>query len=127
MADYFRYVHEGKRRSINQYVKPLRVFKDRDRQLHEYIQSHDILNRDFIQKLSFQEPKTALRNYTKRTGQTFIYINYNTWEKGDIVPVTPVIRTGRRRKKTVHPTRYKVNGEKYKKTPVNPYKRRAKF
>ena len=127
MGVYFKYVHEGKTKPIHQYVKPLRVFKDRDKQLHEYVQSHDVLNRDVIQKMSFNEPATALRNYTKRTGQTFIYINYDTWEKGDIISVTPVIRTGRPRKKTVHPTRYKANGEKYKKTPVNPYKRRAKF
>ena len=98
MGVYFKYVHEGKTKPIHQYVKPLRVFKDRDKQLHEYIQAHDVINRDVIQKMSFNEPATALRNYTKRTGQTFIYVNYDTWEKGDVIAVTPVIRTGRPKK-----------------------------
>ncbi len=108
MASNMSYRHEANRRITPHYEPLIRIFKDKHRLLDEYIKANNVLIRTDMQKMSFREPKTALINYTKKTGQTFIHIDYDTWHKGEIGTPTPVVRSGRPKfkKKKIYKCRY---------------------
>ena len=117
MASKSSYIHEANRRESQRPIPLIRIFKDKHRLLDEYVKSHDILTREDIQRMSFRQPETGLRNYTKKTGQTFIHIDYDTWHKSEMVAPTPVVRSGRPRMKKDKNAVYKC---KYCKKKISP-------
>jgi hypothetical protein len=95
------YRHEGKRGTMTKNQPKRNARKDRNQLLEEYVISHNVILRSDITKMSFREPSTSLKNYTKKTGQTFIAVDYYTWTKGDMIEPQKTTRLGRPRKQKI--------------------------